>query len=333
MKNLLKISYVLCFLFFLNSCEKEEDNIVDPQLNESISEEVAQESDTINYVYGPVTKVKDDIVKKHNTPQTIEGKWKKVTRDHLRKLSQNADINYLHHDDMLNRFTWAINKGSTRPKSVSVNDHKIGPGVNPCNTYGWHTEMRPKGKVTAIDNSSPTTDFQPVKNANARKDQNRSGKAKYMNLPGEWRIETYNESSWSITGSINTEIGAEVELPFFKSSIKVNVGLARTDGQKEYTKITEIVKNPDPILVPPGYYGNWELVESHKNYKSTWKIPMEFKGYVGADYGKKHDGHYFWAVSANKFFYEYTQRDRHYILNMDEEYGKVLMVRAWVSKY
>lgn len=330
MKNVLKISCVLFFLFFLNSCEKEEDNTFEPQLNESVLEGIEQESDTINYVYGSIIKIKDGIPDNSIVNKVVSNEpWIRLNREHLSKLSRNADINYLNKDDLLNRFTWAINKGSTRPKNVCINNEKFGEGHNPNNDYSWYTEMRPKPSL-ASQGGSDLTPFRRVKGTAARSERNR-GDGRWMELPGEWRIETTNETNWHVTGSISTEIGGQAGIPFFKTSIKVTIGLEIGTGGSRSKRITEVIRDVGRIWVPAGKVANWELVERHRNYKSKWEVPLEFEGYVGADYGKKHEGHYFWAVSANKFFYEYTERDKKYIIDVNEEYAKELRVRAWVT--
>lgn len=310
--------FIMCFL----SCQNQDNNLVPPGQSE------------INYTYGPIIKIKDNFSKKTNLQSRsyVSGDWQRVNWEHLRKLSRNAEINYTNTADIKNRFTWALNKGKDWPKGVYINDSKYGGGQNPNNKYGWHTEFRAKGHAYNEDKGANYTPFRRVRGTAARSERNRSGKRKWMEISGEWRIETTNEKNWNVTGSISTEVGGKIGVPLVtEGSVKVTVGLSAGGGGSYSKKITEVIRGGNGIWVPAGKVANWELVERHRNYKTKWKVPLEFKGYVGADYGRRHHGHYFWAIPARRFFYDYTERDKAYIIDLNEEYSKELRVRVWVT--
>ncbi len=322
MKNKISIisgtMLLMCFL----SCDNQDNNLIPPKQNE------------INYTYGPVIKVKDNFSTNRNSRSRsyVSGNWQRVNRDHLRQLSINSDINYTNTNDLKDRFTWAINKGKDRPAGVYINNSRFGGGQNPNNKYDWHAEFRAIGRAQNEDAGANYTPFRRVEGTASRSEVNRSGKRKWMELSGEWRIETTNETKWNVTGSISTEVGGKIGVPLVtEGSVKVSVGLSAGGGGSYSKKITEIIRGGNGIWVPAGKVANWELVERHRNYKTKWKVPLEFKGYVGADYGRRHHGHYFWAISAKHFFYDYAQGDKAYVIDLNEEYSKELRVRVWVT--
>ncbi|WP_109098098.1 hypothetical protein [Aquimarina sp. AU58] len=342
------IAFIGLSIVVLTSCQNDDlikntEALSLEQEEQYLSEDSDGNSSEIKYTYGPVVRIKDNFSKDSNfsigkglfSRNSVTTDWQKINMDHLKKLSKNAHISFTNGNDLLHRFTRVLDKGTTTPKNVCINDYKFGNGgQNPNKKYDWHAEFRTKAYIYKGDPGASYTPYKRVQGTASRSERNRSGKRKWMSLPGQWRIETTNQKNWNVTGSISTEVGGKIGVPLVtEGSIKVTVGLQAGGGGSYSKKITEVVEGGG-IWVPDGKVANWELVERHKNYKTKWKTPLEFKGYVGSDYGKKHHGHYFWAVSASGIFHEYTGYygiQKEYIIDVNEEYEKNLRIRAWIT--
>jgi len=188
--------------------------------------------------------------------------------------------------------------------------------------------MRSKAELENAYNA-PRTNFKGVADIPIRSQRNMASTARWMEMPGEWRIETSNETNWHVTGSIATEVGVKVKIPFFAAvDTKMTVTLESGGGGSSSRKVTAVLDH-DGLMVPAGKVAYWKVEERHQVMKRQWDVPVQFQGIVGSDYGRKHHGHYFWGVYAHNFFYEYTQRNNKYVVNMSDEYGKELRVVAW----
>lgn len=322
MKVRTNLKYIIIFTICFLSCQSQDNELIN-----SLGSEV-------KYIYGPIINIKDNLFKKKKSQSIsyVSNEWQKLNKDHLRKLSRNASIDFTNSTDLSKRFASILKKSNILPKGVFINNYKFGKGHNPNNEYNWQTEFSARGYVFNEDNGANYTPFRRVKGTSARSERNRSGKKRFMEISGEWIIETTNEKNWNVTGSINTEIGGKIGIPLItEGSVKVSVNLSTGGGGSYSKKITEVIRGGNGIWVPNGKVANWELTERHRNYKTKWKIPLKFKGHIGADYGKKHYNHYYWAVPAYNFFYEYTKNDKYYIIDFNEEYSKEIRVRAWIT--
>lgn len=325
MKQINKYGVLLLSLLILNSCQKEDEIIVEPQINTTL-----EETNEIEYSYGPIVKVSDAISNTKST-KTSATPWRDITKDDLTNLSRNSEMNFLNDSELRSRFNHAFTKSNRKPKNVSINDLRFGGGTNTSEKYGWVAQIRTYASPVTQQPSS-LTGFKRVAGTAARSERNNLSYGRTMELAGEWRITTTNESNWNVTGSISTEVGGKIGIPLLaEGSVSVTVSLESGGGGSQSRSITEVI-NGGSIYVPAGKVANWELVERHRDYKSQWDVPVEFSGSVGADYGAKVEGHYFWSVSANSFFHEYVgSNKKKYIVNVTEEYGKELRIRAWIT--
>ena len=322
MKKANKYAALLLSLLILNSCQKEDE--VSTTLDETTE---------IEYVYGPTLKVGPDVIDKTTASAKTEGEWRNITEDDLRNLSEDSDTDFLSDDEPRSRFNFAFEPSNNKPAAVSVNDMLFGSGTNPNDDYEWYAQIRTFASPVTQEESD-LTPFERVEGTTVKSERNNLDEARDMELPEQWEATITNVTSWNVTGSISSEIGGNIGIPSLVSeSTTVTVGLESgvVGGSETYS--TTKIFNGGTIHVPAGQVVNWELQERHKNYNSTWEVPVEFQGHVSADYGQQVEGHYFWAVPTEAFFYEYVGDDRRqYIVDVSEEYGKEIRLVAWVTE-
>lgn len=319
----------LSIVFVITSCNKND---------ELIDTDTEKANEEIDYVYGPITKIKDNFSenfsKKNNS---ISNDWKRIDYWDLKKLTiPGKTASFTNQHDLRNRFAWIMGSGDRWPVSVSVNNDKF-ESVNSANPndhgYEWYTDFRVKGQLTKRKTEN-YTNWRRVPNTNRRSERNKGKKGRWMELPGEWRVMVKNTKSWNVEGSITTEVGGKAGIPFVtEGSVKVAVTLKAGGGGSKESSVTEVIRG-GRIWVPAGKVANWELSERHQDINSTWKMPLEFRGRVAADYGKKkYNGHHWWNVSASRFFDEYTRKNNPltYIVKVKEQKGKEVRIRSWVT--
>lgn len=324
-RNLIKMSVPMALgvvtLLLVSSCEKADEN-------EFVADEQAQSE--IEYVDGPKVIVGSESLLKSAT--STYGPWTTVTRDHLNKFGSY----FTNTDGNKNRFTAVLGKGPTRPRNVSVNDVKFGSGTNASQKNNWNVDFRTVGKRIGKPKTSSKTPIKQIAGFSARRMVNRSNKGRWMNVPnGEWAIETSNTRSWNVSGTISTEVGGNVGIPLVsEGSVKVTVSLT-AGGSGSNSRVLKENLSSTRIWVPARKTAVFQPVERHRTITTKWQVPIQFRGFVGADYGKKHHGHHFWGVNANRYFYEYTDNNRsdykYYTIDVKEETLKEMWVRAWVE--
>ncbi len=325
MKKLITAIGITSALLFLQSCDNQEEELNIIENETSIHPE---------HVYGPAVTIKDNEesgLANRNT-DNISTNWKRISSDDLRTFEdEHGRKSFTNTDALKNRFTFILNRGSRRPNNVSINGSKFGFGSNPNGRFNWNADFRASGKKTKNSNSTYTA-WKRIQDIPARWDRNRSKKGRWMELQGEWRVETTNETNWSVKNSFSHSFSLEISVPdTFKATNTFTVGLDRTKGGSESRKITDVLRG-GRIWVPAGKAVVWEAQERHKTNKSTWSIPLEFRGKIGADYGtQKHHGSHYWSVPAKNFFYDYTERDRKYVVNVSEDNSKQIRVHAYIE--
>ncbi len=324
MKKLITSIGIASLLLFLQSCDNQEELKI-------IENETVQHPEQ---VFGPAVNIGDDvnttIVKRSSN--NVSTNWKRISYNDLRTFEdEHGKKSFTSTDGLKNRFTFILGKGSRRPNNVSINGSKFGIGSNPNSRYNWYADFRASGKKTKNSNSR-FTPWKRIQDVPARWDRNRSNRGRWMELPGEWRIETSNETNWSIKNSFSHSFSLEISIPdTFKATNTFTVGLDNTKGGSQSRKVTDVLRG-GRIWVPAGKAVVWEAQERHKTNKSTWSIPLEFRGRVGADYGtQKHYGSHYWSVPAKNFFYDYTERDRKYVVDVSEDNSKQIRVHAYIQ--
>ena len=321
MKRASNYAALLTSLLVLNSCQGEDE--VNTTLDETTE---------IEYVYGPSVKIGPDISDNTSAKATDSSTpWRDITEDDLRNLSEDSDTNFLSDDEPRSRFNFAFEPSNNKPAAVSVNNMLFGSGTNPNDEYGWYAQIRTFASPVTQEESD-LTPFTDMPGVAARSERNYLDEDRIMEVSGEWRVTATNETNWNVTGSISSTVGGSVGFPGLVSvEASVTVGLESGGGGSSSYSVTEVLSG-GAILVPSGKVANWKIEERHRDYNSTWEVPVEFQGEVSADYGQEVEGHYFWAVPAEDFFYEYVGDDkRQYIVDVSEEYGKEIRITAWIT--
>ncbi|SNR16794.1 hypothetical protein [Tenacibaculum jejuense] len=332
MQKIIKSLSYLVFFCLIISCNNDDEL-------ESLDriESSKKNNEEVEYVYGPIIKIQDDFNENNfsNRLRTkISNDWKRLDNKDLKGLSGKKTIDFTNQHDLRGRFAWALKSGDKWPVSVSINNNKFESGKgskNPNSQFKWYADYRVNGTLIKRTKSDYGK-WKKVEGTNRRSARNKSGKRKFMELPGEWRVAIKNTSHWNVEGNIGVELGGEIKVPLVAdASAKISVSLKHGFGGSKDKTITEVFKGGG-IWVPAGKEVVWELSERHQTIKSEWKAPLEFKGLIGADYGaKKYEGHHFWAVEAGWFFHEYTRKDNEFFtINVTEESGKEIRVRSWV---
>ncbi|MBP2833214.1 ETX/MTX2 family pore-forming toxin [Aquimarina sp. U1-2] len=331
MKNLkFKYSNLLLILgVFLWSCEKEEP--VSPSQN--AMEDVIGVGENKEYHDHPKVTFGNNnlqLAKNRGSGEiVIEQPWESLDFESLKLLGRN----FINRDFLKNRFTHILNRGSRRPLNVSINDTKFGSGHNMTEDFNWHTDYRRRAKRVKVIKNKKFGKVTPVPGFSVLKIKNNTNKGKMMNLPpNSFETRRSTTTNWSISAGFNFKIGAEMGFPLVnKASAEFTVNFDRTHG--ESTTTTNVQRYPtDQVWVPAGQTAFFQLVEKSKKYTYEWHIPIEFRGQVGADYGKKrHHGHHFWSVPAKNFFYEFKNGSNKMIIDIDEEYYVERWVRSKVE--
>ncbi|WP_104026262.1 hypothetical protein [Vibrio jasicida] len=103
--------------------------------------------------------------------------------------------------------------------------------------------------------------------------------------------------------SFGTSLGLGAALTI-SASTNFSIDTSKSRETQVLDSITEVITD-DGAMVQPGQTIKFELYKRYLNEVVQWEMPLRFRGRIGADYGKKYNGHYFWSIPANKFFYEY----------------------------
>ncbi len=316
-------------LFFITSCSKEEeDTLTKPQ-----AENAAElDNDNIKYTYGKTIQTKfynesTDLLSRNN--DKVYGSWAEVTPTDLVKLSKPG-YSFVNKDAIQNRFTILLNKGPRRPISISVNDYKIGKGSNPNRRYNWKAEVRTIGEKI----ETKTSKFSKWTSASSRISYpNNSGVRKWMVSGSQMRYTKSETKGWSLGGSVSLEVGGKIGVPLLsEGSTKLTISMSGERNGNSGTSTTEVIQEPVGQWVDPGMYINFEVMQREIIETTKWSIPLEFKGYVGSDFGrKKHHGSHYWAVSAGRYFHEYQNQQVDRTLEVVATKLKEYRPQAWVT--
>jgi hypothetical protein len=172
-----------------------------------------------------------------------------------------------------------------------------------CLSAILHAEARmEKMPTTKLDSSyGPWEDVGPSQNV--RNGTNKTEKFESVVMFESAKTKT---SMWEITGTAGLELGGKVGIPLVtEGSVKVSVSIAAKGGGSTVKTITTKIFSP-VINVPAWKTVEYVLKERYKTVNSKWTIPMEFSGVVGADFGQKVNGSYYWWIPAKDFFNEFT---------------------------
>jgi hypothetical protein len=254
--------------------------------------------------------------------KSTETGWTKVTRTDLGNLGQFLNENFAK-----TRFNDRISINDV-PRNVSVNDVKLGSGTNPNSGQNWVTERRFEGTGSSTA-AGPYVSWRPVSGYSARVEENYSNATKDLGGFVLYNRATTNTSNWNVSVTTGLKIGGKIGIPFVtEGSVEVSLSATAGGGGSKSTTFTENYRTPH-IDVDPGKRVRFVLEERWRPINSLWTVPVKFRGYVGADYGKRVNGHYFWAIPASSYFWDFQNGSQKYTVNIVEKYAHEIRVAAY----
>ncbi|GAA0189409.1 hypothetical protein GCM10009122_49620 [Fulvivirga kasyanovii] len=330
-----KCLLVLLFGFFLYSCDKEE--IIEPDkksVKDTFLDKEKTEEELIAEGYVPLeeTVLLDyEAIKNkldNEGARTEERKWSysKVTWDDLKAI----DSRYTDQHFMRYTFKDALNKGGRWPDGVSINDVHLGWGHNPSTKYGWwcykYFTRKPIGS-TEWKNSG----WKRVYGVNSITIPNwTSNEILHENTTDYVSISNAKQRNWSIEASASVTVGGKVGIPLVsEGSVEVTVSLGGSRGG-EITQTITVNPPTGWFKIPPHTDAVLTLAQTTSTATTKYDLPVRVEGWVGGNYGKRVDGHYFWAVNAGRMFKDIHEGRKKYRVTMVERQPSRL---KWFVKF
>ncbi len=323
MKKVITAVGIVVLFLHLQSCDKQEEQLIPDETNSEVTESFIIPESIIKVN----NRTKKILSKKRDVFNT---KWRRVTRQDLQNFrDEHGKKTFLNSNGAKNKFTFILNKGNRRPWSVSINDTQIGyKGINYNNRAGSFAEFRASGRLIE-DKDTKLTKWTPVEGMSAFVDKNRDRKEKFMSSPGKWTASVRKGTTLTVTGENTVTNGITLNIGTLLSVEESESFSLTKSEEKLLLKIISQELKSSGIWVPAGKCVRFTPVERHRINKVKWKFPLEFKGKVSADFGsKKHQGRHYWTVNAHDYFYDYTKRDRKFIVNIDDEVAHEFGIRA-----
>jgi hypothetical protein len=207
------------------------------------------------------------------------------------------------------RFASKIGSGSTIPIGFCANTSFWGSGSNPCDDgiAGWTAgKLRLKINTPGVTTTKVVATSVPGYNTITQ-----------FNGSNEWKdVPQFapfgSASSFSHAFAVSVTEGASVSAKFglpLVGETTVQVSLSSTQSWTDTTVKTKSESYPSPVglRIPPNGKVIYTLREGYDNKLTTWTVPLELSGVVGADYGAgKWNGHYYWAINATAMWPEYA---------------------------
>ncbi|WP_440879881.1 ETX/MTX2 family pore-forming toxin [Tenacibaculum sp. C7A-26P2] len=321
MKNkLILMSSALLFATFFSCQNQEEEIMSSPSQQKDRGIKVGK---TINIKYF-------DVDTSHRSKAPIVGEWQKISGKHLKTLSRDVNFRYDNEGSAKARFAEILNSGSQLPVGVFINDRGLGWGTNPNPSQYWEAEFRPVGEsFYDRENISDYTPWKPIEETISVR--NYDNEPRRMEAPIKWEFRDTHSVKYEVGGSLALTAGGKIGLPLVaegETSVTATLSASYSDTSTT-TKIITIGGSATGIMVPGRKKVTWTLYERHKNFDGDWRVPVEFRGEVGADYGAgKYKGHHFWYVHAADFFREFKNPKNAYQISVFSTIQKQFEIRA-----
>jgi hypothetical protein len=231
------------------------------------------------------------------------GSWFKV-EGNVNSLGQHGSLDWAQ-----NRFTFLM-KSPNRPVGVCFGSFflHLDGATNPCTHKDWgsteQAKMRYAGKGT-YTNSQVHTNWTPVHGYRSVVTKNTTGKTMYIPRELTYSQIKTSSTSWSVETTAGIKLTQKFSVPLVsETSAELSLTVGTTDSGAKSLTITEYYYSP-AVTLKPGQSVRLTLKERWIPVKTIWSVPVEFGGWVGADYGFKYNGANFWALPASNYFYEY----------------------------
>ncbi len=113
------------------------------------------------------------------------------------------------------------------------------------------------------------------------------------------RYDRGTSTNWSVTESVGIKIGGKVGIPLVtEGSIEISVGLSATQGGSQSNTVSDEIRST--IVVPARSKRRVVMIEQSSYAKVKYDIPVYTSGYLGANFGKRVNGHYYWFMGVNR---------------------------------
>ncbi|MBL8297560.1 MAG: PepSY domain-containing protein [Rhodanobacteraceae bacterium] len=305
------------------------------QLSGTTLADLSAPADDTQYVAGEIHRIEESwstsapkaAFNTKESTKTIYSNWELVTEADVKGLGRHSIADYAR-----NRFASVAGSGLQWPDTVSFNRFKVGSdGYNTSEIYNLWTDRRfvGNGQISDIPNY---TNWQRVKGYNAQVIANFSDSPQTTTEVLMFQSATTTATNWKVSATSGMKVTTKFSIPLIVEG-QVEVSFSATvegGGSSQTTQTTNFYR---PIItIPVGHEAVFELVERWRPVTAVWTVPIEFRGWVGADYHRQRwNGYHNWAVDAPSYFHEYGNRPgaESYSVNLDEKYQIEMMVRAY----
>ncbi len=336
MKNILKESLLTLITtsVLLVSCSTDEEAPV--KTGQANKVEINKEGETLEQLRAKGYEIFEEqkfdgnniLPTTNNVPAARQSETSLVTYDDLKDI----DPAYVDEDGMRNRVTWVFgflygyDTGGRRVEGVGINDIFLGTGTNPNNTQPWKVYKSFERKLANRTVENGGVMWRQIPGTYTELIDNRTDSYKIQDdYRGTTTITDSNAKKVYIGYEAKVKIGGKIGIPLVtEGNIEFSVKLIQ-GWEDIVTRTVSITPRYPYLRIPPHSRAILTLLESHATVRSTWAVPIRLTGLVGADWGpNKFLGHHFIAADAKHVFYETTDGDRKYTLNVAEETAKVL---------
>ena len=272
-----------------------------------------------------------------------------VDRDNIVFLDEISGVDYAKKsvlnrrvaDDLKRARKWSNDPG--KPNGVFVGKYvsKIGKTTNPYNKFGW---KKAEIRMRVIPPSQ--------KNYNTLVKDTRIGYWKLVKKTsaftrtldedrpegddvdsGELELSSGKEVSFSNEFSIGTsaKVGFDAGVIFAQGKTEFSIDLAysRSWGEADISSTTQTFS--ESAYLEPGESVTFFPCERRKRIKYEIKTPVEMKNMVAVDFGKKVEGHYFYAIDANTVFRDALNENLKITINEDV-YNEIKIIKVRYNK-
>lgn len=245
--------------------------------------EISQKEE--NYVKTLNSKNKSNNNKK-SVPSSI---YQKITRQNLNELGYNQE----------NKLVDLYYKSGTRPDGICVNDYKTSgsySGYLLSDRYNWYSYLNigtAKIKKQTVD-TIYDNNIASVWVYNHSDTQTDKSTLNYTFTKSQ-------TNNWQNTSSLAVAVGAEFGVSFLGTGGKgkIDITFENSFSNGSSSTETESIGYTYWVELPPKT--KRQVIIARRKIVTTieCEIPVNITGYVGANFPKKVDGHYFWGLPAN----------------------------------
>lgn len=222
---------------------------------------------------------KTSITGKSASSETIR---EKVTAQQIKQLNLGANT-------IRNLFS----KNGVTPDGVSINDTGIGSYKNLANDYGWFAYIK-TGKPKLTINYLDKDDGYIYKSFNVTNNSNLTD-----NFSRSFSYTVSTTSSWNVSSTLGIAMEGEIGVPFVsKGKVSLSLAVTAGGGGEDTTEHSDTYFYAGNL--PPNSRRTIIVRQKKRVSKAQYEIPVVFEGYVGLNFPKRVNGHYFWSNSASK---------------------------------